>query len=217
MKRVLAILALALLATAVLHLYILLELPPEKTLGEIYKILYVHVPPIWVAYVFFVTALVSSVLFTVKRLAKYDALAYSSVLLGVVLSGLAILLGSIFAREAWGTYWEWSEPRMTSTLILFLAYLGYLVLRSSIDDIQKKREISAVYSIMAFITVPMSYVSVKMFRSLHPLPELAPIMKYALLATFLVNLLIFSSLLKILYNIVLWEDRKIEGGDFDAI
>lgn len=199
MRGTVLLLATGIASTALANLYTLSRLPPEQTLGQLYKILYVHVPPIWVAYVLFAVSLAYSVLYVVRRNPRYDLVAYSAVALGVCLSGVSILLGSIFASKAWGTYWEWSEPRMTSTLILFLAYVGYLVLRASIGDVGKKREVSAVYAIMAFVTVPMSYVSVKMFRSLHPLPQLSPEMKYMLLATFLTNLLLFLPMLKLIY------------------
>ncbi len=199
MRRSAILLVAGIVSTALANFYALFKLPPEQTLGHLYKILYVHVPPIWVAYVLFAASLIYSVLYVIRRNPRYDLAAYSAVALGVCLSGVSILLGSIFSSKAWGTYWEWSEPRMTSTLILFLAYVGYLVLRSSIGDIEKRREVSAVYAIMAFVTVPMSYVSVKMFRSLHPLPQLSPEMKYMLLATFFTNLLLFLPMLRLIY------------------
>ena len=189
----------------------LFHLPPEAKLGHLYKIIYVHVPLAWVSYVAFTTALVSGILYIVKKEGKYDLLSYSSVTLGVVFSGLAILLGSIFSSKAWGTYWEWREPRMTSTLILFLAYVGYLALRESIGDLEKRRRISAVYSIMAFVTVPLSYVAVKMFRSLHPLPELSPEMRLMLYVTFLTNVLVYIIMLRLLYHRSLaWERTILE-------
>ena len=209
MDRARKVFVVGVLSTIIVHLFILSVLPPERTLGETYKILYVHVPPIWVAYIGFVISLVSSILYIVKNNYKYDVLAYSAVFLGVILSGLGIVLGSIFSGKAWGTHWEWREPRMTSTLILFLAYLGYLVLRSSIGDLEKRMSVSAVYAIMVFVTVPMSYVSVKMFRSLHPLPELSPLMKYMLVVSLLVQLLLFLPLFYVFYRSRLERARKV--------
>ena len=217
MNRAQMLLIIGIILTAVADMYALFRLPPEKTLGQLYKILYVHVPPIWVAYVAFAASLVYSILYVIKRDPRYDLVAYSAVVLGVHLSGLSILLGSIFSSKAWGTYWEWREPRMTSTLILFLAYLGYLVLRSSIGDVERRRSISAVYAVMVFVTVPMSYVSVKMFRSLHPLPELSPEMKYMLLVTFLTNLILFTAMLRLLYTRSLEKERHLwEAGSLGA-
>ncbi len=213
MRRESMLLVAGIASTALANLYALFGLPPERSLGHLYKILYVHVPPIWVAYVMFAASLVYSILYVARRDHRYDLVAYSTVMLGVSLSAVSILLGSIFSNKAWGTYWEWSEPRMTSTLILFLTYVGYLVLRSSIGDLGKRREVSAVYAIMAFVTVPMSYVSVKMFRSLHPLPELSPEMKYMLLVSFLTNLLLFLPMLKLLYGKNLYREKLLLEGD----
>ena len=213
MRREYMLLVAGIASTALANLYALFRLPPERSLGHLYKILYVHVPPIWVAYVMFAASLVYSILYVARRDHRYDLVACSAVMLGVSLSAVSILLGSIFSNKAWGTYWEWSEPRMTSTLILFLTYVGYLVLRSSIGDLGKRREVSAVYAIMAFVTVPMSYVSVKMFRSLHPLPELSPEMKYMLLVSFFTNLLLFLPMLKLLYGKNLYREKLLLEGD----
>ena len=199
MRNLYALLASSIVANAVVLLAALYYLPPEKTLGHLYKIVYVHVPPAWTAYVAFTVALMSSIMYVRRGFSRYDLLSYSSILLGVFLTGLAILLGSILSSKAWGTYWEWREPRMTSTLILFLTYLGYLVLRASIEDIEKKRAVSAAYAIMAFVTIPLSYASARIFRSLHPLPELTFEMRLMLLAAFFTHLAIFYALLRILH------------------
>ena len=207
------LLAAGLLTNIVVHFYIFSYLPPEQTLGELYKIIYVHVPPAWVSYVAFTISLIASVLYILRNDGKYDLISFSSVSLGVVFSGLAIVIGMIFSNKAWGTYWEWREPRLTATLILFLAYLGYLVLRASIEDLDKKRSISSVYSIMAFVTIPLSYVSTKIFRSIHPLPELSPEMRLFLYISFIVNLVIFFSLLSSLYTKFTIKEKMLLGGD----
>lgn len=207
--RNLQLLLLALSLNAITCIVALFYMPPEATLGHLYKIIYVHVPPAWTSYVAFTIALITSVLYIVKRDTRYDIASYTSVSLGVFFSGLAILLGSIFSSKAWGTYWEWREPRMTATLIVFLTYIGYLALRSSIGDLEKKKSITAVYSIMAFITVPLSYVAVKIFRSLHPLPELTFEMRILLYIAFLTNLAVYAVLYKILYSTSLEEEKKL--------
>lgn len=203
----------ALAINLVVDLYILLYLPPERTLGELYKIIYVHVPAAWVSYVAFTTALICSTLYIFKKKSKYDLLSFSSVGLGVFFSGLAILLGMIFSNKAWGTYWEWREPRITSTFILFLTYVGYLALRASIGDLEKRRSISSVYSIMAFVTIPLSYVSIKIFRSIHPLPELSPIMRIFLYISFFTTIALYIVLLDLLYRKFSIREAIILGGE----
>ena len=207
------LLAIMLLVNLLVHFYIFSYLPPEQTLGELYKIIYVHVPPAWVSYVAFTISLIASVLYIIRGDNKYDLISFSSVSLGVVFSGLAIVIGMIFSNKAWGTYWEWREPRLTATLILFLAYVGYLTLRASIGDLEKKKSISSVYSIMAFVTIPLSYVSTKIFRSIHPLPELSPEMRLFLYISFFVNLVIFSLLLSKLYTKFSVSEKLLLRGD----
>ena len=197
----------------VVQVYILLFLPPEQTLGELYKIIYVHVPAAWVSYIAFTVALIYGTLYIFRRASKYDLISFSSVGLGVFFSGLAILLGMIFSNKAWGTYWEWREPRITSTFILFLTYVGYLALRGSIGDLEKKRSISSVYSVMAFVTIPLSYVSIKIFRSIHPLPVLSPEMKLFLYISFFTNVAIYIVLLNLLYKKFSIKERIILRGE----
>ena len=204
---------LASLVNIAVHLYVLLYLPPEKTLGQLYKIIYVHVPAAWLSYVAFSVALVTGTLYIFRRDRKYDLISFSSVELGVFFSGIAIFLGMIFSNKAWGVYWEWREPRLTSTLILFLTYLGYLALRASISDFEKKRSISSVYAIMAFVTIPLSYASAKIFRSIHPLPQLSPEMKMFLYLSFLTIIVLYVALLNSFYTKVKLNEDIILGGE----
>ncbi len=207
------LLFIVLIVNLLMQIYILLYLPPEQTLGELYKIIYVHVPPAWVSYMAFTIALIGSLLYIFRRNSKYDLISFSSVGIGVFFSGLAILIGMIFSNKAWGAYWEWREPRLTATLILFLTYVGYLALRASIGDLEKKRSLSSVYAIMAFVTIPLSYASTKIFRSIHPLPVLSPEMRLFLYLSFLVNALIFFLLLNLFYRKFSMEEKAILGGD----
>ncbi len=213
MKKSFILLTGILAINAIIHFYDLFYLPPEKTLGHLYKIIYVHVPLAWISYLAFTISLVSSISYIFKRKAVYDRISYASVILGVVSIGLSILLGSIFSKKAWGVYWEWREPRITSTFILFMVYLGYIALRQSITDIERSRKISAVYSIMAFVTIPISYISVRIFGSLHPLPLLSSEMRLALYLTFIANLLLYLWCLKNLYSYLSCKEKLLEVGE----
>lgn len=142
--------------------------PTEEHLGELSRIFYVHVPPALVSYIAFGIAFIASLLFLARRSLIFDALAYSAVIVGITYISAALLLGAIWANVTWGVYWSW-DPRETATLVLWLAYMGYFLLRTSIQGFEKKRVVSAVYAILSFLTVPMSYLSAVYWRTLHPL------------------------------------------------
>ncbi len=131
-----------------------------------YLILYIHVPISWNMYVAFTISFVASLLYLLKEDVRYDLLAMTSVVIGVVYGVASITTGMLWANEVWGAPWNW-DPRQTATLVLFLAYVGYIALRGSISDVDRMRVFSATYAIAAFVTLPISYVSAVSFRSLH--------------------------------------------------
>ncbi len=141
--------------------------PVELTLGESYRVFYLHVPAAWVAYLSLGMSLVASVAYLKTRRYKLDVFAEVTAILGVLYASLTLFLGSIWANVAWGTYWNW-DPRQTTTLILWIAYAGYLALRASIENVEKRAVLPAIYNIFAFSTVPLSYISVVYWQTLHP-------------------------------------------------
>ena len=141
--------------------------PVELTLGESYRVFYLHVPAAWVAYLALGMSLVASILYLKTKNSKYDTFAEVTAILGVLYATLTLILGSIWANVAWGTYWNW-DPRETTTLILWIAYAGYLGLRASIENVEKRAVLPAIYNIFAFSTVPLSYISVIYWQTLHP-------------------------------------------------
>ena len=150
----------AALALYVVGLYTaLIWAPVELTLGESYRVFYLHVPVAWVAYLALGLSLIGSIAYLRTRNTKFDLLAEVTAVLGVLFASLTLVLGSIWANVAWGTYWNW-DPRETTTLVLWISYAGYLALRSSIENVGKRAVIPAIYNIFAFSTVPLSYISV---------------------------------------------------------
>lgn len=138
----------------------------DVTQGDVQRIMYVHVPAAWLAFLAFGVTVVGSVAWLRTRERKWDRLAASSAEIGVVFTGLAILAGMIWARPVWGQFWTW-EPRLVTTALLFFVYLGYLALRRAvIDPIQRARR-AAIMGIVAFIQIPIVYQSVNWWRSLH--------------------------------------------------
>ena len=141
-------------------------IPMEASMGITQKIMYIHVPSIWMAFLAILIAFIASLLYLWKRTERIDIVAHSSVELGVVFCGLALVTGSIWARPTWNTYWSW-DARLTTTLILFLIFVGYLLLRKFTDYGERQARICAVVAIIGFLDVPLIHMSVVWWRTLH--------------------------------------------------
>ena len=141
--------------------------PPEVTMGDLYRILYIHIPAAWVCYLAFTCSMICSVLFLHRRKLRYDTLAGASAILGLLFGAVTLVTGSIWANAAWGTYWNW-DPRETTTLVLWVAYLGYVTLKLSLENEERRAVVGSVYNILAFVTVPLSYFSLQLLPTLHP-------------------------------------------------
>ncbi len=136
--------------------------------GETSRILFFHVPQAWVATLCFLLSMIGSAVYLAKRRLRADYLAHSAAELGFLFCILATVTGSIFAKATWGSYWNW-DPRETSIVILLMIYGAYFALRSAVPDPDKKKVFAAVYSIMAFVTVPfLVFVVPRITMSLHP-------------------------------------------------
>jgi len=167
--------------------------PSEATMGDLYRIVYVHVASAWICYVAFSLSLIASMAFLAKRKHAYDRTAEIAAILGLVYGAVALISGSIWAKAMWGAYWNW-DPRETTTLILWIAYMGYVSIKHSIGNIEKRAVIGAVYNILAFSTVPLSYLSILLLPTLHPqiLSSSGVTLTTPMLATLLLNLLAAS-------------------------
>ena len=142
--------------------------------GQTSRILFFHVPQAWVATLSFLLSMVASCMYLAKRKVKSDYLALSAAELGLLFCILATASGSIFAKATWGSFWNW-DPRQTSIVILLMIYGAYLALRSAVPDPDKKRVFAAVYSILAFVTVPfLVFVVPRITTSLHPEDTMNP-------------------------------------------
>ncbi|MFT5193566.1 MAG: heme exporter protein C [Cellvibrionaceae bacterium] len=157
----------ALIAMVILMGMIFVYAPTEKTMGHVQRIFYFHVGTAWVASVTFFVALVCGVLYLWKRSPILDTIAMASVEIGVAFVTMTIVSGSVWGKPAWNTWWLWS-PRLTSITILWLVYIAYFILRSAIYDDETKRRFSAVYVIAGFVTVILTYSSIRILRDIHP-------------------------------------------------
>jgi heme exporter protein C len=152
------------------QVYSILTSPAEGDMGHLQKIMYVHVPAAWMTFLSFFVVLVFSLRYLWKRRESDDLLAASAAEVGAVFNGLTLLLGMIWGRPAWGVWWVW-DARLTSTLVLFLIFVGYLALRGFVDDPQQRARWSAAVGIIGAINVPLVYMSVKWWRTLHQPPS----------------------------------------------
>lgn len=148
----------------------ILTSPAEGDMGHLQKIMYVHVPAAWMAFISFFIVLVFSLRYLWKRRENDDLLAASAAEVGAAFTGLTLMLGMIWGRPAWGVWWVW-DARLTSTLVLFLIFVGYLALRSFVDDAGQRARWSAAVGAIGAINVPIVYMSVKWWRTLHQPPS----------------------------------------------
>lgn len=147
----------------------LVGVPADAVQGDVQRIMYVHVPSAWLAYLAFFVTMVAGVLYLVRRDMAMDRMAVASAEIGVVFTGLAIVTGAIWGRPTWGKWWDW-DPRLTMTAVLFLVYVAYLLLRSVVDDPERRARVGAVLGIVGFLNVPIVHFSVVWWRSLHQPP-----------------------------------------------
>ncbi len=192
-----------LLVGMILNLYfIFIYAPIEKTMGAVQKIFYFHVPSAFAAFLAFFVVAVYSALFLLKRNYFYDRISYASAEIGIIFTTIVLVTGPIWAKPAWNTWWSW-DPRLTTTLILWFIYVGYLVLRDFTGEDERGARFAAVFAIVGFVDVPIVYFSIRWWRTIHPEPVLMggedsglhPQMLFALLFSLAVFLLFYFYLL----------------------
>jgi heme exporter protein C len=188
--------AAALLALAAAAVSALVLVPPDAVQGQVQRLLYVHVPTAWLAYLAFGVVFVSSIRYLMTRRVRWDRLARASAEIGVLFTALTIGLGALWGKPTWGTWWTW-DPRLTTTAVLLLIYVGYLLVRSLPDDPVRAATWGAVVGIVGFVDVPVVHLSVRWWRSLHQPPSVmraAPTMDPQMLVTLLAAVVAFSLL-----------------------
>lgn len=163
-ERVLGVAALAALGVSVV--LSLVVAPPDAVQGEVQRLMYVHVPAAWLAYLSFLVVFVSSIAYLRTSRIRWDRIAAASAEIGVLFTALAIALGALWGKPVWGTWWTW-DPRLTTTAMLLLIYLGYLAVRRSTDNPSRRARFSAVIGVVGFVDVPIVHLSVVWWRSLH--------------------------------------------------
>lgn len=132
------------------------------------KIFYFHVSSAWTGFLAFFVVFVASIIFLRNQSRTADIIAYVSAEIGVIFTTLTLITGPLWAKSFWGKYWDWSEPRLVTALILWFLYVGYLILRSSVGEDLRRARFAAVFGIISFLDVPIVFLSVRWYRASHP-------------------------------------------------
>ena len=187
-------------------LWVFLKLPIEASQGFPQKIMYLHVPSVITTYLAFFVVFVFSIAYLWKRELMFDQIAKASAEVGLVFCALVLITGAIWGQTTWGTYWVW-DARLTTTLLLFLIFMGYFLLRMSVNDRDKEARLASVLGIIGFLDIPIIHKSVEWWRTLHQpstlfkvdsgvaKPSMPSELLYPLLATIFVMLAFYLFLL----------------------
>jgi heme exporter protein C len=169
--------------------------PTERTMGVVQRIFYVHVPSAWVAFLAFGIVALCSLGYLWLRDDRLDAIAVSAAELGVVYTTAVLITGPLWGKLAWGAWWVW-EPRLTLTLLLWLIYISYFMIRNATENPERGKRFAAIVGIVGAIDIPLIHMSVQWFRSQHPQPVImrpdGPSADPEIVQTLLVSLLAFT-------------------------
>lgn len=187
----------AVVAVAVTYIRVFFFTPLEAIQGPAQKILYVHAPAAWVAFMAFGLVAIASGLYLWLREDRLDRIAESSAEVGVVFTTVVLITGPLWGKPIWGAYWTW-DARLTLTLFLWFIYVAYLVMRGALEDRATRARYSAVLGILGALLIPFIHLSVYLFRTLHPQPILlkpsAPSLPSEMLVTLLIAFVAFTLL-----------------------
>ena len=196
MTRVRVLMSMAAVAVAI-GLWFALTAPPDALQGEYARLLGIHPPAMWLAFLAFGVTAFGSIMWLVKKTDRWDRLASASAEIGVVFTAIGLFTGMVWGQAVWGTPWDWQDPRLMSTAVMFFVYLAYIALRNSIDDPTVRARRSAILGAIAVVQVPLVYFSVNLFRTLHQTQSIRPdgsTMPDEMLMAMLVNLVAFTIL-----------------------
>jgi heme exporter protein C len=174
----------------VVALYLgLVVAPADYQQGDSYRILYVHAPSAWMSLMVYTTMAVAAAVGLIWRIKVAHAVAVSCAPIGASFTAAALITGSLWGAPTWGTYWEW-DPRIVSQAILLFLFLGYMGIRSAIEDVQRADRASAVLAIVGVVNVPIIHFSVEWWNSLHQTASVMKLSKPSMPAEMLTPLLL---------------------------
>ena len=218
--RVMAVQPLLLLAGAALflaNLYLIFQYAPtERVMGIVQRLFYFHVPTVWVGFVAFFMVFGFSIAYLLKRTDVWDRRAYVAAEVGVLFLTVAIVTGAIWAKPVWGTWWVW-DAKLTTTFVLWLIYIGYLMVRAYAPDKQRAARWAAVVGIVGFIDVPIVYYAAELWRSLHPELVTGPFAETGSIVPAMRTTLYFSTLAFGVLFAYLFRERSAQRADEQAL
>lgn len=203
-------------------LWVFVFAPTETEQGFVQKIMYIHVPSVMVTYLAFFVTFAFGIAYLWKRLLVFDRIAKVSAEIGLIFCAMVLLSGAIWGRPTWGTYWVW-DARLTTTLLLFLIFLGYFLLRLSVQDREKEARFASVLGIIGFLDIPIVHKSVEWWRTLHQpstlfkveegaaKPAMPPELLYPLLASMFAMLLFYGYLMLLRWQMEENQDQLHEA------
>lgn len=197
------------LVMAALYL-VFVYVPTEESMGVVQRIFYLHVPVAWISFLAFFVVFIGSILYLRTRNEKWDILARSSAEIGIVFTSLVLITGPIWAKPAWGVWWTW-DARLTTTLILWLIYVAYLLVRSFAAEESRGARFAAVVGIVGFVDIPIAAIAIVLWRTQHPSPV---IFEGGLAGSMLLTLMVCLAAFTILYIHLLLQtisSKQIEG------
>lgn len=195
-------------ATAMVFFYA----PTEAVMGDVQRVFYFHVAAGWVGMLSFMVAAVAGIVYLATGRRNWDIVGLASIEIGIAFAFINIVTGAIWARPIWNTWWTW-DPRLTTATVMELIYAAYLMLRQGIEDPDRRARFGAVYAIIGFLSVPLTFFSARLFRTIHPVVigsndpsaqgtfDMTPKM----LQTFLFSLFVFS----VLFADLLWHRIRL--------
>jgi heme exporter protein C len=195
-------------ATAMVFFYA----PTEAVMGDVQRVFYFHVAAGWVGMLSFMVAAVAGIVYLATGRGNWDIVGLASIEIGIAFAFINIVTGAIWARPIWNTWWTW-DPRLTTATVMELIYAAYLMLRQGIEDPDRRARFGAVYAIIGFLSVPLTFFSARLFRTIHPVVigsndpsaqgtfDMTPKM----LQTFLFSLFVFS----VLFADLLWHRIRL--------
>ena len=188
--------------------------PREAVMGEVQRVFYFHVAAGWVGALAFVVAAVSGIVYLARGDRRWDRVGLASVEIGIVFTLINIVSGSIWARPIWNTWWTW-DPRLVTATVMELIYIAYVMLRQGIEDPDRRARFGAVYAIVGFLSVPLTFLSIRIWRTIHPVvigsgdptAQGAFDMTPKMLTAFMFSLLTFT----VIYATLLWHRLRLEA------
>jgi heme exporter protein C len=199
------------LAIAALYM-VFLYVPTEKHTGIVQRIFYFHVPVAWVSFLAFFITFIFSILYLWKREIKWDAVACASAEVGVIFTTLVLITGPIWAKPVWGIWWTW-DARLTTSLVLWLIYIAYLLVRNFATEPSRAARFGAVIGIVGFIDVPVVFLTVNLWRTQHPTTI---IFEGGLTPPMLMTLMVCIAAFTVLYVLLVLQSANLKSMEADV-